>query len=322
MAEALPTIGAPPDAVYVAAPGYAADLEAEIVARGERLLARHADLFFVQGSPGPAAWAQNTWLRPELVTVASIGEAARALRARQRNWHLHALVQHRRTQLVVDKLPPIRFRPLSFPTDPPVAPLGAWTLLDRDHLLLSTECSSPFPDGQVPFVEDRVQPPNRAYLKLWEALTLARDRPGPGTHCLDLGAAPGGWSWVCASLGAEVVSIDRAALAPQVLATGRVAHRCGDAFGLGAEQVGEVQWILSDLAAYPERLLELARYWADARPKANMIFTIKLQGPPDPAAYRAFLAIPGSRVMHLSHNKHELTWFRLMDGGPSEAACG
>ncbi|WP_420427425.1 SAM-dependent methyltransferase [Algiphilus sp.] len=320
MADALPVIGTPPDAVYVAAPGYAEDLEAEIVARGQRLLARHADLFFVQGASGPAAWAQNTWLRPETVPVASIGEAARALRARQRNWHLHALVQHRRAQLVVDKLPPIRFRPLSFPADAPSAPLGAWTLLDREHLLLSAECSSPFPDGQVPFVEDRVQPPNRAYLKLWEALTLARSRPEPGTRCLDLGAAPGGWSWVCACLGAEVVSIDRAALAPQVLATGRVAHQCGDAFRLRAEQVGEVQWILSDLAAYPERLLELARYWAEALPAANMIFTIKLQGPPDPAAYRAFLDIPGSRVMHLSHNKHELTWFRLMDGGPIEAA--
>jgi len=320
MAARDPTAGAAPDTVYLAAPGYAEDLEAELSARGERVLDRREDLFLVAGSLGPAAWAQNTWLAPEVIPVASIGEAARTLKARQRNWHLHGLVEHRRAQLVVDKLPSIRFRPLVFPADPPTAPLGAWTLLDRDHLLLSGQCSSAFPDGQVHFVEDRHNPPNRAYLKLWEALTLARERPKPGMRCLDLGAAPGGWSWVCACLGAEVVSIDRAALAPNVLATGLVDHRRGDAFRMDAERAGGVQWILSDLAAYPDRLLELARYWAHACPEANMIFTIKLQGAPDPAAYRAFYEIPGSRIMHLSHNKHELTWFRLADGGPPEAA--
>lgn len=310
------------DAVYVAAPGYTDDLEAELRARGERVLDHFDDVFLVSGSPGPAAWAQNTWLAPVETRTTSIGEAARTLKARQRNWHLHGLVQHRRAQLVVDKLPSIRFRPLAFPAEPPTAPLGAWTLLDRERLLFSERCSSPFPDGQVHFEEDRSNPPNRAYLKLWEALTLARSRPGPGARCLDLGAAPGGWSWVCAKLGAEVLSIDRAPLAPNVLATGQVEHECGDAFRMDAERAGDVQWILSDLAAYPDRLLELARYWAAARPQANMIFTIKLQGVPDPSAYRSFFEIPGSRIMHLSHNKHELTWFRLADGGPPEAAIG
>ena len=33
--------------------------------------------------------------------------------------------------------------------------------------------------------------------------------------------------------------------------------------------------------------------------------------PTDFAAMRDFAAIPGSRLMHLHHNKHELTWVRL-----------
>ena len=62
-------------------------------------------------------------------------------------------------------------------------------------------------------------PPNRAYLKLWEALTLAANMPDgrmprPGELCLDLGSSPGGWSWVLQKLGARVISVDKAPLDP------------------------------------------------------------------------------------------------------------
>ena len=46
------------------------------------------------------------------------------------------------------------------------------TLLDANTLLAATRCTSAFPNGEVAFVEDSETPPNRAYLKLWEALTL------------------------------------------------------------------------------------------------------------------------------------------------------
>jgi 23S rRNA (cytidine2498-2'-O)-methyltransferase len=42
-----------------------------------------------------------------------------------------------------------------------------------------------------------------------------------------------------------------------------------------------------------------------------LIFTIKLQGATDHDVTRRFAAIPGSRLLHLHHNKHELTWIRL-----------
>ncbi|WP_457844104.1 SAM-dependent methyltransferase, partial [Staphylococcus aureus] len=77
----------------------------------------------------------------------------------------------------------------------PTAPLGSWTLLAPDRMLAAARCSSPFPNGEVGFIEDKAGPPNRAYLKLWEALVRLRRWPQPGERCLDLGASPGGWTY-------------------------------------------------------------------------------------------------------------------------------
>jgi 23S rRNA (cytidine2498-2'-O)-methyltransferase len=38
------------------------------------------------------------------------------------------------------------------------------------------------------------------------------------------------------------------------------------------------------------------------------VCTVKFQGATDHAAAEAFAAIPGGRLMHLYHNKHELTF--------------
>lgn len=315
------TIPAPAayDTVHVAAPDHIEALTDELAHRGSKVVARHEDLIFASGACGPAAWAANTWLTPTEYPIESIGAAARRLRALQRNWALHAVGDHRRCRLIAERLPTIRFRALSFPCTPPTAALGAWCLLDRHRLLASPTCSSPFADGVAVFEPDRDGPPNRAYLKLWEALTLARCRPGPGDHCLDLGASPGGWTWVLAGLGARVTAVDRAGLAPALAANPHITQRRGDAFALRAEDIGPVKWICSDLIAYPERLLALARYWASACPTAHIVLTVKCQGTVDAALIARFLEIPGAGLCHLSANKHELTFFRLPGGPPPEA---
>jgi 23S rRNA (cytidine2498-2'-O)-methyltransferase len=43
----------------------------------------------------------------------------------------------------------------------------------------------------------------------------------------------------------------------------------------------------------------------------RFVCTIKFQGETDFETMRAFAGIPGSRLMHLNANKHELTWVRL-----------
>jgi 23S rRNA (cytidine2498-2'-O)-methyltransferase len=200
---------------------------------------------------------------------------------------------------------------LVFGTPAPTAPLGSWTLLDAATMLASAHCTSPFPNGEMQFVEDRLGPPSRAYLKLWEALTLIGKHPQPGEVCVDLGSAPGGWSWALARLGARVVSVDKAALASKVRHLPNLEHRRESAFALDPPALGPVDWLFSDVVCYPARLLALVERWLAAGTCSRFVCTVKFQGATDHAAARRFAAIPGTALRHLHHNKHELTWIKL-----------
>ena len=79
------------------------------------------------------------------------------------------------------------------------------------------------------------------------------------------------------------------------------------------EEVGPVDFLCSDVICYPARLLRLVETWLASGLVRNFICTIKFQAETDHETARAFAAIPGSRVQHLFHNKHELTWIKLED---------
>jgi 23S rRNA (cytidine2498-2'-O)-methyltransferase len=294
---------------YLAPAGFEAQLRAELghVAGPTA----HDRLLLVPGPPRPAAWATNIWYEPVRIRIDSIADAARALRAIQRNWAVYAWRLHRRAGLIQAQLPHVSAKPLVFPAPAPTAPLGSWTVLDEHTVLAAARCSSPFPNGEVRFVEDKQAPPNRAYLKLWEALTLIGRRPAPGERCLDLGASPGGWTWVLQALGAQVISIDKAHLAPAIARLPHVEFRQGSAFALAPDDVGAVDWLFSDVVCYPARLFDLVDRWLRSGLARNFVCTLKFQGETDHATTRRFAAIPGSRLLHLHHNKHELTWVRL-----------
>lgn len=295
------------DTAYLAHPDFVEELNAELGDVRER----HDQLLIAPGPARTVAWAQNVWHAPERLTISSIGNAAKALRAIQRGWAHYPYAAQGRARLIGEKLPYISGKPLVFPETRPSAPLGSWTLLDRDTMLYAPNCSSAFRNGEIRFVEDRVTPPTRAYLKLWEALTLIDERPGPGDLCLDLGSSPGGWTWVVQQLGARVISIDKAPLDPTIDSLPNVEFRAQSAFALEPNEFDRVDWIFSDVACYPARLLLLIRRWMDSGVCANFVCTIKLQGDTDHAVLREFASIPGSTTQHLWHNKRELTWIRL-----------
>ncbi len=296
--------------VYLAARGFEQDLLEELKLHGVRVLEVKERLVLAEGL-FRSAWAQNIWLEPFFQPITSVGDAVRTLKSIQRNWKLHAVDLHRRAALIEQQLPPVKARPLAFGQAAPTAPLGSWTLWDHDTLLVSAKCSSAFPDGEVLFEEDKINPPSRAYLKLWETFTLLGKGPQPGELCLDLGSAPGGWTWVVASLGARVFSIDKSPIDPRVAAMPGVDHCLGSGFGLEPHTAGRVDWLFSDMACYPGRLLGTVRQWLEAGAAENFVCTLKLQGRTDHAVVQAFREIPGSQVIHLSCNKHELTWMSL-----------
>ncbi len=296
---------------YLAAPGWTD----EVAGRLENVIAVHDRLVIAAGSPQPKArFVRSVWLDVHRARVESIGDAARQLRAIQRNWALYSTEQHRRAALIEEKLPHLSAKPLAFPSRAPAAPLGSWTLVDRDTILLAPTCTHFAPNGEVRFVEDKEGPPSRAYLKLQEALTVLGEMPGAGARCLDAGASPGGWTWVLAQLGADVLAVDRSPLDPAVAALPGVRFESASAFSIQPNTHGPFDWIFSDVICYPPRLLEWARRWVDSGRCENFVCTIKFQDDDttaDPYAIaEEFAAIPGSRVVHLVNNKHELTWMR------------
>lgn len=298
--------------VQVAARDYMQPLLEEL---GDRVITVRGRLVLARGTE-PAAWAQNVWTEPRWIPITSIGSGARQLSALQRNWraHIPTLGGHvRRLRLMQEQLPYVAARPLHFGTPAPSAPLGAFTLWEKDLMLASPRTTSPFADGEVQFVENREDPPGRAYLKLWEVFTLTGRTPAPGELCIDLGAAPGGWTWVLGRLGCRVFSVDKAELAPQVAAMPGVNHCLGSGFGLEPRHVGQVDWLFSDMICYPDRLLETVQEWLAADACRNVVCTLKFQAQTDHETARAFAAIPGGRLLHLSCNKHELTFVKLAD---------
>ncbi len=293
---------------YLAARDHEADLDEELARAGAAVVATHGLLRVVEGRPVHAAWAANTWWDAERIPIDSIGHAAKELRARQRNWALYEPPDHRgRAELIAERLPYVAARPLELGEVAPDAPLGSWTLLERDLVLAATRCSSPFPNGAPSFVEDRQGPPSRAYLKLWETFARLRRQPAAGERCLDLGAAPGGWTWLLARTGADVVAVDKAPLDPTVAALDNVTFVAGSAFALEPDDVGPVDWWCSDIIAYPGRLLGLVERWLASGLVRNLVCTIKFQGATDFDELARWKALPDAQLFHLDNNKHELT---------------
>jgi len=293
---------------YLAADGFDAQLREELARADVTVSATH-DRLLVSDAPAIAsAWAANIWHDCVELPVASIGSAAQALRDIQRNWAMYAPLHHRRAALIQDRLPHVSAKPVVFPAAAPSAPLGSWTLLAPDRMLAAAHCSAPYPNGEVVFVEDKVGPPSRAYLKLWEALVRLRRWPQPGERCVDLGACPGGWTYVLAKLGAAVVAVDKATLDPKVVAMPGVEWRGESAFAIEPESIGPVDWLFSDIICYPSRLLRLVERWRASGLVKNFVCTLKFQGETDHESAAAFAALPGAQVLHLHHNKHELTF--------------
>lgn len=277
-----------------------------VVAEYDRLLVTKAPAIFMP-------WAQNIWTEARYLNISSIKDAVKQLTAMQRNWALYPTHSHRRAQLIADQLPHVGKKPFSFPVAAPQTSMGSWTLIDENTLLASPQCSSPFIHGEPQFVENKLDPPSRAYLKLWEAFSLLRRWPQPGDKCMDLGASPGGWTWVLSQLGAHVTAIDRSPLDPKVSSSPFVSFRSGNAFSVLPADIDPLDWLVCDVICYPEKLYEYLELWLESGRCRNFVCTLKFQGSEHYGIIEKFAKIPQSRLLHLYNNKHELTWMRLAD---------
>lgn len=279
--------------------------------------ARYGQLLYYEDFPDLKGvypyWARTVMLEPFFLNFKTIGEAANNLKEIQRNWAPYQYTCFRRAQLIQEKLPYINLKDRKFPVRIPQSPIGLYTLIDENNLIASAKTTSFLPAGSLPFIEDHENPPSRAYLKIQESLTMANllngtPLPDSNSRCFEAGACPGGWTWVLINLGAQVYAVDRAELAPELMSNPLVKFKAHDAFTLKPEEIGPIDWLFSDVICYPERLFEWINMWLKYNPNLNMICTIKMQGSINWPLIQQFADIPGSKIVHLNYNKHELTW--------------
>jgi len=137
---------------------------------------------------------------------------------------------------------------------------------------------SPFPKGEIPTASDKAAP-SRAFAKLVEAEQCLGRRIAPGETCVDLGAAPGSWSYVALHRGARVIAVDRAPLRADLMRHRSLVFRKGDAFAYKPE--APVDWLLCDVIAAPERSIGLLMDWLRERRSRRFVVTIKFKGRED-----------------------------------------
>lgn len=138
---------------------------------------------------------------------------------------------------------------------------------------------SPWPMG-IPRLRVSKEAPSRSAHKLVEAIeALLTDKEREaslraGQRAVDLGAAPGGWSWHLARRGLRVVAIDNGPLAPSAHATGMIQHLKADGFTWRPAR--PVDWMVCDMVAQPIRVAQLVAEWVAAGRCRHCIFNLKL----------------------------------------------
>lgn len=178
---------------------------------------------------------------------------------------------------------------------------------------------SPFPKGDIPIAVDK-SAPSRAFAKLVESETRLGRQIQPGETCVDLGAAPGSWTYVALARGAKVTAIDRAPLREDLMSHPALTYLQGDAFSY--EPRRPVDWLVCDVIAAPERCIQLVLDWTRQRWCRHFVVTIKFAGAADLDAIQSFKRTlgelcPGFFLQRLCANKNEACVFgSLADAKP------
>ncbi len=153
--------------------------------------------------------------------------------------------------------------------------------------------------------------PSRSAQKLVEALAWLGHGPESSELCVDLGAAPGGWSLVLADRKCQVLAVDPGALAPVVAR--RVHHLRTNAFNFVPDESAD--WVFCDMAYRPLEVAALLARWGRHRWARFLVANIKL-----PMKKRVEMlgrvreilltgGWTGLRIRQLYHDREEVTLF-------------
>ncbi|MCX7563365.1 23S rRNA (cytidine(2498)-2'-O)-methyltransferase RlmM [Xanthomonadaceae bacterium XH05] len=136
-----------------------------------------------------------------------------------------------------------------------------------------------WPQG-IPRLRVPKDAPSRSAQKLEEALESLMGEEEraqwlkPGMSAVDLGAAPGGWSFILARRNIHVTAIDNGPLSESVLGTGLVRHLRADGFTWSPPQ--PVDWMVCDMVEQPRRVAARMADWFVHGWCRRAIFNLKL----------------------------------------------
>jgi 23S rRNA (cytidine2498-2'-O)-methyltransferase len=122
--------------------------------------------------------------------------------------------------------------------------------------------------------------PSRSVLKLAEAFEVflyESDKTQwirPGMRAVDLGAAPGGWTWHLVSLGMQVTAVDNGPLKGVVANHPAVKHLRQDGFHYRPKHA--VDWLVCDMIEQPDRVAALVADWVASGLTDRAFFNLKL----------------------------------------------
>ena len=139
--------------------------------------------------------------------------------------------------------------------------------------------NSPWPMG-IPRLKFPKEAPSRSTLKLEEAfhVFVPRDewdtRLAPGMKAVDLGAAPGGWTWQLVNRHMFVTAVDNGPMHRDLMESGLVNHLQEDGFMF--QPAKPVDWMVCDIVDKPSRTAGRMADWLVNGWCREAIFNLKL----------------------------------------------
>ena len=122
--------------------------------------------------------------------------------------------------------------------------------------------------------------PSRSTLKLAEAIEVFMDKGEQsrllraGMTAVDLGAAPGGWSWQMVKRGIRVAAVDNGPMKGVLAKHPLVEHLRQDGFKFAPRKA--VDWLICDMVEKPAKVADLMAAWFVAGWCKHAIFNLKL----------------------------------------------
>ncbi|MCP1728020.1 23S rRNA (cytidine2498-2'-O)-methyltransferase [Natronospira proteinivora] len=187
------------------------------------------------------------------------------------------------------------------------------------------------PPGGIRRLRMPGQAPSRSTLKLEEALlTLLSEAERnrwlqPGLRAVDLGAAPGGWSWQMVRRHIQVTAVDNGPMAPSLMDSGLVEHVRADGFTWRPPRA--VDWLLCDMVDKPGRVAARMQEWLGQSWTRHAVFNLKLpMKRPWPIVRNLLWGLESAlaesrpslelRARQLYHDREEITVLAVDPDGP------